>query len=299
MSSESEVQELSKSSIDYQSLLQSGMSWHHSVLATTPDLAYIFDLNYRFLYANEGLLKMWGKSWDEAIGKNCLELGYEPWHAEMHSREIDQVVRTKQPVRGVVPFTGTFGRRIYDYILTPVMDARGEVRAVAGITRDVTESKQVEEALRESEAKLARELIDMTRLHELSLQLAQQEDLNEVMREVMEAAGELLGAHSCTAQLLNPQDQSLRLVASKGLDAAFREQFAVVTRDGFTTCAAALARHSRVIVGVTVGVFVGAGVGVIVAVGVGVPKSELVTTNSPSVTAAAFFPSADNAIEVQ
>ena len=121
---------------------------YESILATTPDLAYVFDRNHRFVYANEGLLKMWGKTWDEAIGKNCLELGYEPWHAEMHDREIEQVIATKQPIRGEVPFTGTFGRRIYDYIFTPVFCAQGEVMAVAGMTRDVTDYRQAEQALR-------------------------------------------------------------------------------------------------------------------------------------------------------
>lgn len=46
----------------------------------------MFDLEHRFTYANEVLLKLWGRSWDEAIGRNCPELGYEPWHAEMHDR---------------------------------------------------------------------------------------------------------------------------------------------------------------------------------------------------------------------
>ncbi len=96
---------------------------------------------------------MWGRTWDEAIGKNCLELGYEPWHAAMHDREIEQVVATRQPVKGEVPFTGTFGRRIYEYIFVPVLGENGEVEAVAGTTRDVTDRRQAEEALREVEAR--------------------------------------------------------------------------------------------------------------------------------------------------
>ncbi len=46
---------------------------------------------------------MWNKSWDEAIGKTCLELGYEEWHADMHDREIDQVVRTKNRFEAKFP----------------------------------------------------------------------------------------------------------------------------------------------------------------------------------------------------
>jgi PAS domain S-box-containing protein len=120
---------------------------YEAILTNTPDLAYIWNLDHRFIYANEGLLRMWGRTWEEAIGKNCLELGYEPWHAAMHDREIEQVKATRMPVRGEVPFTGAFGRRIYDYLLVPVIGANGEVEAVAGTTRDVTDYKQLESSL--------------------------------------------------------------------------------------------------------------------------------------------------------
>ncbi len=124
---------------------------YETVLSNTPDLQYVCSLDHRFIYANPSLLGMWGKTWDEAIGKRCIELGYEHWHAEMHDREIDQVVATKRPVRGVVPFDGAYGRRMYDYILVPVVGENSEVEAVAGTTRDVTERISAENALREGE----------------------------------------------------------------------------------------------------------------------------------------------------
>ncbi|PSJ16137.1 PAS domain S-box protein [Nitrosomonas supralitoralis] len=124
---------------------------YETALSNTPDLVYIFDLQGRFTYANEALLKMWGLTWEQAVGKNCLELGYEPWHAEMHGREIKKVIETKKPIRGDVPFTGTHGRRIYDYIFVPVIGDNGEVEAIAGTTRDVTERKEAEEAALKSE----------------------------------------------------------------------------------------------------------------------------------------------------
>jgi PAS domain S-box-containing protein len=124
---------------------------YEAIFSTTPDLVYVFDLEHRFIYANAVLLQMWGRSWDEAIGRNCLELGYPDWHAEMHSREIEQVKATRRPIRGEVPFEGTFGRRIYEYIFVPVLGPDGEVEAVAGTTRDVTERKQFEDELLASE----------------------------------------------------------------------------------------------------------------------------------------------------
>ena len=126
---------------------------YETALSNTPDLLYIFNLEGQFTYANDALLEMWGLSWDEAIGKTCLELGYEPWHADMHMREIEQVIRTRQPIRGDVPFTGTHGRRIYDYIFMPVIGDDGKVEAIAGSTRDVTERHKAEEMAKKAESR--------------------------------------------------------------------------------------------------------------------------------------------------
>lgn len=119
---------------------------YETVTANTPDLIYVFDLDYRFIYANTALLNMWGKNWDDAIGRGLLENGYEPWHAEMHEREIDHIIATKQPIRGEVAFPhATQGRRIYDYIFSPVINSLGQVIAIAGTTRDISEIKENEQ----------------------------------------------------------------------------------------------------------------------------------------------------------
>jgi PAS domain S-box-containing protein len=118
---------------------------YETALSNTPDLVYVFNTEGRFAYANEALLTMWSKIWEEAALKNCLELGYEDWHAAMHEREIREVIATRRPIKGEVPFTGTHGRRVYEYIFVPVFGADGEVEAVAGTTRDVTDRKLMEE----------------------------------------------------------------------------------------------------------------------------------------------------------
>lgn len=125
---------------------------YETITASTPDLIYVFDLNYRFTYANQSLLAMWGKTWDNAIGKGLRDLGYEEWHARMHEREIDEIRRTKKPIRGEVSFPhAELGRRIYDYIFVPVFNDHGEVEAIAGTTRDITDIRRAEIAVSESE----------------------------------------------------------------------------------------------------------------------------------------------------
>jgi PAS domain S-box-containing protein len=124
---------------------------YETIISSTPDLVYVFDRDYRFTFANEALLQMWGRTLEESVGRSLLEIGYEPWHAEMHEREIDHVIATREPIRGEVPFPhATLGRRIYDYIFVPVLGTDGEVEAIAGTTRDVTDRKRTEEELREA-----------------------------------------------------------------------------------------------------------------------------------------------------
>jgi len=128
---------------------------YETINSSTPDLIYVFNPQYRFTYANKALLDMWGRTWETAIDKGLRENGYEEWHAAMHEREIDQVISTKASVRGEVAFPhAQLGKRIYDYILVPVFNEKGEVEAVAGTTRDITELKKAEEVLKESEQHL-------------------------------------------------------------------------------------------------------------------------------------------------
>jgi PAS domain S-box-containing protein len=155
---------------------------YEAILTNTPDLAYVWDRQHRFIYANEGLLAMWGKSREEAIGRTCLELGYEPWHAQMHDREIEQVIATRLPVRGEVPFKGTFGLRTYDYLLVPVFGVEGDVEAVAGTTRDVTERKQMEASLLEADRRKDEFLATLA--HELRNPLAPIRNAVQLLRHV-------------------------------------------------------------------------------------------------------------------
>ncbi|MGN6801744.1 MAG: PAS domain-containing sensor histidine kinase [Ginsengibacter sp.] len=117
---------------------------HEVITDNTPDLVYAFDLDARFTFANKALLTMWGRTKEDSFGKSLLEIGYEPWHAAMHEREIEQIKKTKETIRGEVSFPhATLGRRVYDYIFVPVLDDEGNVTAIAGTTRDITEIREL------------------------------------------------------------------------------------------------------------------------------------------------------------
>ena len=126
--------------------------WHtfDTALSNTPDFTYTFDLDGRFTYVNRALLSLWQKPLSEAVGKNFFDLEYPPDLAERLQRQIQQVIDTKQPLRDRTPYTGAAGeQRYYEYIFVPVLGAKGEVEAVTGSTRDITEQSLSEERDRE------------------------------------------------------------------------------------------------------------------------------------------------------
>jgi PAS domain S-box-containing protein len=166
---------------------------HETILSTTDDFAYIFDRKGRFLYANRRLLTVWAKTLEQVIGKTCIELGYEKWHHDMHMREIAQVLETKQPIRGEVPYTGDSGiSGIYDYIFSPVLGPDGEVEVVVGTSRDVTDRKLAEESLQEADRQKNAFLAQLA--HELRNPLAPIRNAARIFRSKPDAEPNVLWA---------------------------------------------------------------------------------------------------------
>jgi signal transduction histidine kinase len=132
----------------------------------------------------------------------------------MHDRELAQVISTKAPIRGEIPFTGTNGRRIYDYIFAPVLDAAGDVVAVAGTTRDVTDRQAAEQILRDhadrlAETDRAKDEFLATLSHELRNPLAPLRNGIEILRRTTSADGPHARIHSIMERQI---DHLVRLV---------------------------------------------------------------------------------------
>ena len=115
-----------------------------TILSTSPDLSFTFDLHGRFLFANRALREFFERSLEQIVGKTFLDLEM-PAATELQ-HQILQVVTSKQNVQGEMPHTTRAGQRIfYDYIFVPVLDNDDAVEAVAGTFRDITERKSLEE----------------------------------------------------------------------------------------------------------------------------------------------------------
>lgn len=125
---------------------------------SSPDFTYLFDTDQRFIYVSPPLLKLWGKTLEEALGKNFEELGYAPELVALHRRQLDEALagHTVSGSNQYVSPTGIEGH--YEYTFVPVFDDDGRVTTIVGTSRDVTarvvadrERTAALERLRESE----------------------------------------------------------------------------------------------------------------------------------------------------
>ena len=113
---------------------------------------------------------------------------------------------------------------------------------------DVTERKQIEQALRESEGQLVNALAAMTRLHQLVTRLLICTDVPTALEEILDATIALLGAEKGTIQLLNPKNNTLAIVAQRGFQKDFLDYFRTVKIDDNSAYGRAVKRAEQVVI---------------------------------------------------
>ncbi len=130
--------------------LAESRSFRQAILDNIPDPAWLKDRQGRFLACNESLAQLCGLKAKDVIGKTTLEV--IPANAEQLIREDQEVVATRKPIRVERPVTDALGRiRWFDTIKSPILSGQGEVTGIVGISRETTERRQTDEALRVSE----------------------------------------------------------------------------------------------------------------------------------------------------
>lgn len=115
-----------------------------TILSSSPDLSFTFALDGKFAYANKALTELLVLPADEIVGKNHFDLNIP--NASELQREIQQVITSKKQFRGEMDYPTANGQiAFYDYILVPAFNQEGEVEAVAGTARNITDRKAIED----------------------------------------------------------------------------------------------------------------------------------------------------------
>ncbi len=116
-----------------------------AVLDAIPDRIFYKDAQGLLLGANKAYADSLGLTPEQVVGKTDFEL-FEAEDARQHTTENQRVIETLEPVRLERPQTVADGRtRIFDTLLKPFKDGDGRLLGVLGVSRDITERRELED----------------------------------------------------------------------------------------------------------------------------------------------------------
>jgi signal transduction histidine kinase/CheY-like chemotaxis protein len=158
---------------------------YETALNSTPDLVVVFDLAGRIIYANEAMSRTLGI--ESPVGRLWTDPEYVTLMANVQGNPISKVIETGEPAQGEIVSSMTLNPWVKEYIYAPVKNENGEVIAIAGTMRDITERKAAEESLQRqteslAQADLAKDEFLATLSHELRNPLAPLRTAIEILR---------------------------------------------------------------------------------------------------------------------
>jgi PAS domain S-box-containing protein len=124
-----------------------------AILDNIPHMAWLKDLEGKYVSVNEAFAKFYNQSKSDIIGKTDSDICH-PDLSELYAYNDYIVIKTKKQQQ-FDEFIDTSEGTVYtETIKTPIIDDNSEIIGITGISRDITYYKRIEQQLRSNDDKL-------------------------------------------------------------------------------------------------------------------------------------------------
>jgi PAS domain S-box-containing protein len=209
------------------------------------DEVWFADKDRKLIQVNRAVVEEFGPSVGEDEDGEKVAAAFEVFRPDGAVRPVEEapplralrgeIVRNQEEIVRT-PATGELRHR--QVSAAPVKDADGCIVGSISIVRDITDQKQ-------AEIRLKNDLNALTQIHKLSERLLDGSGLQPLLKEILDAAIEIVKAEKGTLQLL--EGNSLRIVAHLGHQQPFLDFFESAENRA-SVCGEATRRGERVIV---------------------------------------------------
>jgi PAS domain S-box-containing protein len=122
----------------------------HTLVENLPDVIFRLDCNLRHIFVSPIVERITGLPWQSFLGKTGREVGLPDEICDRFESKCNEAIATRQ----ITQVEFNFAERYYQSRIIPEPAPDGSIGSLMGITEDITERKQAENALRESETLL-------------------------------------------------------------------------------------------------------------------------------------------------
>lgn len=121
--------------------------WQNAIISSAIDHIWIMDKELKLTYVNPALLKSWNLKEEDVVGQSLKSLNY-PKDLEAKISSESSKILLGHTLRSELTYPDSLGKeKTYDYIMFPVRNNYNDILAIAGISRDITDLKNLENTL--------------------------------------------------------------------------------------------------------------------------------------------------------
>lgn len=181
-----------------------------------PGLAWIKDMQGRYVYANAAAEKAFRTPHERLYGKTDADV-FRPEVAAQFGKNDEQALQAGQGIQVIEELEHEDGVLHYSLVTKfPIPGADGEIALIGGTAFDITERKQAEEELKQARARAEETADRMARLHQVTASLARAETPAQLAEMILEQGTRATGAAAgLLAELLN-NGLELKTIAALG-----------------------------------------------------------------------------------